>query len=283
MSSDLYQNIQTFYDQSSALWERTWGEHMHHGYYGPNGTHHKQDRCQAQIDLMDQLLRWAAVEQATTILDAGCGIGGSSLYLSDRYQAQVTGVTLSPTQAARATERAQLAGLSDRAQFLVTDVLNTPFPDGQFDFIWSMESGEHYPDKGQFFQESYRLLKPGGQLLMATWCHRPTDSLAGSLTESEQLHLSWLYQVYHLPYVLAIPDYARLAKQKGFQQLRTADWSEAVAPFWDDVITSAFQWEAIAGILQAGWPTLRGAIALGLMRWGFQRGLIRYGILTATK
>ncbi|NEQ42564.1 MAG: methyltransferase domain-containing protein [Leptolyngbya sp. SIOISBB] len=283
MSSELYQNIQTFYDQSSALWESTWGEHMHHGYYGPAGTHRKHDRYQAQIDLIDQLLHWAQIDQATAILDAGCGIGGSALYLCDRYQAQVSGVTLSPAQADRATERAELAGLSDRTEFLVADVLHTPFPDEQFDFIWSMESGEHYPDKGQFFQESYRLLKPGGRLLMATWCHRPTNSLAGPLTESEQTHLNWLYQLYHLPYVLSVPDYAHLAQQSGFQQLRTADWSEAVAPFWDDVITSALNWEAIAGVLQAGWPTIQGAFALGLMRWGFQRGLIRYGLIGATK
>ncbi|MEM1278969.1 MAG: SAM-dependent methyltransferase, partial [Cyanobacteria bacterium P01_H01_bin.152] len=84
MSSELYQNIQTFYDQSSALWESTWGEHMHHGYYGPTGNHRKHDRYQAQIDLIDQLLRWAQIEQATAILDAGCGIGGSALYLCDR-------------------------------------------------------------------------------------------------------------------------------------------------------------------------------------------------------
>ncbi|MGF1459317.1 MAG: methyltransferase domain-containing protein [Leptolyngbyaceae cyanobacterium] len=283
MSSDLYQNIQTFYDSSSALWENTWGEHMHHGYYGPTGNQQKGDRSQAQVDLIDQLLNWAQIEPPKNILDAGCGIGGSALYLCHRYQAEVIGVTLSPAQAQRANERAALAGLSDRAQFQVVDVLNTPFGDGEFDFIWSMESGEHYPDKAQFFRESYRLLKPGGRLLMATWCHRPTQSLAGDLTESEQLHLSWLYQVYHLPYVLSVPDYAHLAQQAGLQQIRTADWSEAVAPFWDQVIASALQWEAITGLVQAGWPAIQGALALGLMRWGFQRGLIRYGIIAATK
>lgn len=282
MSSDLYQNIQSFYDESSGLWETVWGEHMHHGSYGRNGTHRK-DQLQAQIDLIDELLRWANIHHAEHILDAGCGIGGSALYLCDRFQAQVVGVTLSPKQAARANERAAIASLTDQAQFQVVDVLNTPFADGQFDFIWSMESGEHYPDKAQFFQESYRLLKPGGRLLMATWCHRPTHSLAGPLTESERWHLDALYRVYHLPYVLAIPDYAHLAAQAGFSQIRTADWSDAVAPFWDAVIASVLQWEAIAGLLKTGPSTLRGTLALGLMRWGFQRGLIRYGILTATK
>jgi tocopherol O-methyltransferase len=83
MSSDLYQNIQTFYDQSSELWEAIWGEHMHHGFYGLAGTQRK-DPYQAQIDLIDELLAWAAIDQASAILDAGCGIGGSALYLCDR-------------------------------------------------------------------------------------------------------------------------------------------------------------------------------------------------------
>ena len=282
MSSDLYQNIQSFYDESSELWESIWGEHMHHGFYGLHGTHQKDQR-QAQIDLIDALLHWAQIHQAEQILDAGCGIGGSALYLCDRYQANVIGITLSPKQAARANERAATAGLANKAHFQVADVLQTPFGDEQFDVIWSMESGEHYPDKSQFFQESYRLLKPGGKLLMATWCHRPCNSLAGNLTESEQWHLNSLYQVYHLPYVLALPDYVHLAQRVGFIHIRTTDWSDAVAPFWDAVIRSVFQWEAIAGLLNTGLPTLQGTLALGLMRWGFQRGLIRYGILTATK
>lgn len=282
MTSDLYQRIQGFYDQSSELWETLWGVHMHHGFYGPEGTHRK-DADQAQVDLIEALLTWANITQAEQVLDAGCGIGGSALYLCDRLNATVQGVTLSPHQVRRATERAQEAGQAQRAYFQVADVLNTPFSDQSFDLIWSLESGEHYPDKGQFFQESYRLLKPGGQLLMATWCHRPTHSLAGELTEAEQQHLEALYRMYHLPYVLSLPDYEHLAQQAGFIHRQTADWSDAVAPFWDRVIDSVFQWEAIAGLFQAGWPTIQGALALGLMRWGFHRGLIRYGILKATK
>lgn len=280
--SNLYHRIQTFYDRSSTLWETQWGEHMHHGYYGPHGTHRK-DQARAQVDLIDELLAWGGVAQASAILDAGCGIGGSALYLADRFGAAVVGVTLSPAQANRATERAIAAGLSDRAQFQVADVLHTPFDDQRFDLIWSMESGEHYPDKQAFFEESYRLLKPGGCLLMATWCHRPTTSLAGDLTWSEQHHLDALYQMYHLPYVLSLPAYGRLAEDAGFAGLQTADWSEAVAPFWDAVLGAALHWEAIAGVLQAGWPTVQGAFAIGLMRWGFQRGLIRYGVLVAHK
>ncbi|MGB8689203.1 MAG: SAM-dependent methyltransferase, partial [Microcoleus sp.] len=55
MNSTLYQQIQQFYDASSGLWEQVWGEHMHHGYYGPDGNL-KKERRQAQIDLIEELL-----------------------------------------------------------------------------------------------------------------------------------------------------------------------------------------------------------------------------------
>ncbi|TVQ11268.1 MAG: methyltransferase domain-containing protein [Leptolyngbya sp. DLM2.Bin27] len=286
MANALYKKIQTFYDDSSGLWEQIWGEHMHHGYYGSDGRQRK-DRRQAQIDLIDECLGWAGVTQAANILDCGCGIGGSALELATRFGAEVTGITLSPVQAQRATERAAIANLAGdlmpRATFQVADALDMPFDDQSFDLVWSMESGEHMPDKVAFLQECYRVLKPGGKLLMATWCHRPVSSLAGPLTWLEQQQLSWIYQVYGLPYVIALPDYEAIAQNCGFTQLAAADWSLAVAPFWDEVIASALTPAGIAGLLKAGPGTLQGALALGPMRQGLQSGLIRYGLICAVR
>jgi tocopherol O-methyltransferase len=286
MSDPLYTQIQSFYDASSGLWEQIWGEHMHHGYYGPTGTERKERR-QAQIDLIDHCLRWAGITEARAILDCGCGIGGSSLDLANRFGANVTGITLSPVQANRARERAAAANLSvdssPRVEFKVADALKTPFPDQSFDLIWSMESGEHMPDKVGFLQECYRLLKPGGKLLMMTWCHRPTDSLAGPLTPAERQQLDWIYQVYGLPYVISLPEYGAIAQNCGFQDLHTADWTQAVAPFWDEVIASAFSLEALVGLVQAGMGTIQGAFALWPMRQGMRSGLIRYGLLQGVR
>ncbi len=280
MSTPLYQRIQQFYDASSGLWEQIWGEHMHHGYYGPGGTLRK-DRRIAQIDLIEELLVWAGVEQADCILDVGCGIGGSSLYLAAKYGAQVDGVTLSPVQAARATARSREAGFGDRARFQVADALHLPFADDTFDLVWSLESGEHMPDKAAFLQECCRVLKPGGVFILATWCHRPIDGVP--LSADEERHLKEIYDVYHLPYVISLPEYEAIARSLPFKELRTADWSAEVAPFWDRVIESAFNPLAIVGLLASGWETIRGALALGLMSQGFERGLIRYGLLRATK
>ncbi|MGF1512691.1 MAG: methyltransferase domain-containing protein [Elainellaceae cyanobacterium] len=278
----LQEQIQRFYDTSSGLWEQIWGEHMHHGYYGPKGQQ-KKDRYQAQIDLMEALLGWGEVTQGQEILDVGCGIGGSALYLAKKFDAAATGITLSPVQAQRAQERAAQMGLSDRARFEVADALDMPFPDASFDLVWSLESGEHMPDKAKFIAECYRVLKPGGRFLMAAWCHRPVEGFHPPLTADEQAHLANLYEVYCLPYIISIPAFAAIAQDAGFQAVETDDWSDAVAPFWGEVIRSAFSLEAVAGLIQAGPKIIQAALAMRLMSQGYERGLVKFGVMRGVK
>lgn len=279
MTSALNQRIRNFYDASSGLWEQVWGEHMHHGYYeaGQAG----KGRRQAQIALIDKVIEWGQIgdpQPPKQILDLGCGIGGSSLVLAQRFGAQVTGITLSPVQAQRAQERAKAAGFSSQVQFQVADALHMPFASDTFDLVWSLESGEHMPDKRQFLAECWRVLRPGGQVMVVTWCHRE-----GSLSPQEQRHLQKIYDVYCLPYVISLSEYVHLAEQVGFGQIRQTDWSERVAPFWDEVITSALDWRWIPSLLRSGWSTLRAALGLGLMRRGYASGLVRFGLLSGFK
>ncbi|MGL5080993.1 MAG: methyltransferase domain-containing protein [Microcoleaceae cyanobacterium] len=288
MNSVLYQQIQHLYDSSSGLWEQIWGEHMHHGYYGADGTVNKERR-QAQIDLIEEFLTWGLAGQNSItpefsqILDVGCGIGGSTLYLAEKFMARATGITLSSVQAKRATERIAAAGLQPQVNVQVADALQMPFADNAFDLVWSLESGEHMPNKIRFLQECYRVLKPGGLLLMATWCHRPVGGGAKQLTEAERKHLAEIYRVYALPYVISLPEYEDIATRVGFQEIQTADWSTAVAPFWTVVIDSTFRLESIIGLLSSGWTTIQAALSLGLMSRGYQTGLIRFGLLHGMK
>jgi tocopherol O-methyltransferase len=284
MTTALYKQIQEFYDASSNLWEEVWGEHMHHGYYGPDGNY-KLDRRQAQIDLIEEILTWSddfETIRPQNILDIGCGIGGSSLYLAEKFGANVTGITLSPVQANRAKERARAAGLAAKTDFQVANALDLPFADDSFDLVWSLESGEHMPDKVKFLQECYRVLKPGGKLIFVTWCHRPT-TIATPLTADEQQHLQDIYRVYCLPYVISLPEYTEIAEHCGFKDLHVDDWSTAVEPFWDMVIYSAITPQAVLGLLKAGWKTIEAAISLRLMSEGYRSGLIRFGLIAATK
>jgi len=111
--------IAGFYDRSSKLWEDVWGEHMHHGYYNPPD---RTDHQQAQVDLIDEVLKWAEVGSGTNItnvVDVGCGIGGSSRHIARKFGCSTTGITLSPYQAKRANELATEQGLKDQCTFQV--------------------------------------------------------------------------------------------------------------------------------------------------------------------
>lgn len=276
---NLNKRIQHFYDASSGLWEETWGEHMHHGYYGPDGSE-PRDHRQAQIDLIEELLAWGGVSACRKFLDVGCGIGGSSIHLAKKFSAAGQGITLSPIQANRANQRAAAAGLQKLLRFEVADALAPPFPAGSFDLLWSLESAEHIPEKERFLKTCWQQLRPGGIFLMATWCHRPTPPDLGT---KEKRHLAKLYRAYHLPEMISIDDYRAIAENIGLQNIRIADWTAAVRPFWKAVVKSALHSKAIAGLLNSGWSTIKGAWAMKYMIQGYKSGLIRFALLRGEK
>jgi len=276
---ELKDKIKQFYDTSTPLWERTWGQHMHHGYYGADGSEKKDHRV-AQVDLIEELLRWGEIGSPKKILDIGCGVGGSSIHLARKYDASADGMTLSPVQAQRGNARAKELNIQDRVAIHVADALEPPFADKSFDLTWSCESGEHMPDKRLFLRAAFNKLKPGGHFLMATWCHRAEPP---ELTKKERRFLLDMCDAYHLPYIISNPEYRRLASEEGFEDIRIEDWTTAVSPFWPAVVKSALSVNSLIGLAKAGWPTIRGALAMRYMMRGYKSGLIRFGVLRAVK
>jgi len=61
------------------------------------------------------------------------------------------------------------------------------------------------------------------------------------------------------------------------------DWSDLVAPFWGRVIRSALTGRGMAGLLKAGWTTLKGALVMPLMAEGFRMGTIKFNLITGKK
>ncbi len=275
----LNERIAHFYDRSTPLWMNVWGEHMHHGLYPPNRNRSISHR-EAQIEMIEALLRWGKVKQVDNILDAGCGVGGSSRYLSKKFDAQVTGITLSPIQAQRAKDLSKAERLESFNTFETGDLLQFPFEKKAFDLIWSMESGEHIAQKDEMLQRFLKLLRPGGTLLMATWCIRKTPPTLSS----RELHLlNRIYDLFHLPPMISLTEYKKKLTEHNFTNIETADWTDQVTPFWQAVIRSTFSFKSLAGLLQAGLPTIKGAWAMRYMVEGYRRGLIEYGLIRATK
>ena len=102
-----------------------------------------------------------------SVLDIGCGWGGMALTLARDYGAQVLGVTLSTEQLARARQRADEAGLSDRVRFELLDYRDPTLVE-RFDRVVSVGMFEHVGINhyDAFFKAVHRLLAPGGVALV---------------------------------------------------------------------------------------------------------------------
>lgn len=136
-----------------------------------------------------------------------------------------------------------------QASFQVADALDQPFPDGQFDLVWSMESGEHMPDKAkvyfllkfqvlgsfvinngppcslalnprnslQFVNELVRVAAPGATIILVTWCHRDLGASEKALKPEEKRLLDKICNAFYLPAWCSTADYVQLLQSLSLQ------------------------------------------------------------------
>lgn len=145
------------------LWDLDHSRAMHAGFWDET-TKSLRDALRRENEVLAQM---ADIKSTDKILDAGCGVGGSAIYLAQHYGCKVVGVTLSDHQVRKARQYALDANLTDLVSFHVMDYQRTSFPDQSFDVIWGIESICHAPDKRAFVKEAARLLKPGGRIIIA--------------------------------------------------------------------------------------------------------------------
>eukprot|EP00596_Hydrurales_sp_CCMP1899_P010675 CAMPEP_0119033482 /NCGR_PEP_ID=MMETSP1177-20130426/523_1 /TAXON_ID=2985 /ORGANISM="Ochromonas sp, Strain CCMP1899" /LENGTH=329 /DNA_ID=CAMNT_0006990255 /DNA_START=180 /DNA_END=1169 /DNA_ORIENTATION=+ len=285
---ELKDGIANFYDESSQVWLDVWGEHMHHGYYpSPDYEEHQL----AQVDMIDRSLAWAYGNdllkddfmEPKTMVDVGCGVGGSSRFISKKWGTKGKGISLSPFQIGKAKEITKIQGLEGKVDYQVADAMKMPFDDNSFDLTWSMESGEHMPDKKDFVNELFRVTVPGGRIIIVTWCHRELLDGETKLKDKEYRLLDKINDAYFLPEWAPASTYVRVAKDLGLEDVRQADWSTFIAPFWGAVFKSALKPRNFFRMLQSGFTTFKGFVATLWMLRGFQQGVIKFALITGRK
>ena len=275
--------------------EYYWGEHIHLGYYTDDvlargaGTLlgcKVKDFVEAKLDFVEEMAIWAGCAEKTprTVLDVGCGIGGASRHLAKGFGegTSVTGITLSPKQVARATELAEQQGVRN-AEFRVMNALAMDFPDNSFDLVWACESGEHMPDKKKYVEEMVRVLKPGGTLVIATWCQR--DDRDEPFSARELTNLNYLYKEWAHPYFISIDAYAELVGSTGkMGGIDTDDWTRQTIASWRHSVWAGV-WDPLPVFSKpkVWYKTVRDIVCLERMHRAFDVGLMQYGMIKAVK
>ncbi len=118
--------------------------------------------------LREETIRLAQIDPGATVLDVGCGTGTLTLRAKTAAGStgRVCGVDAAPEMIAQARKKAQKAGTQVEFQVGVIEALE--FADGTFDRVLSSLMIHHLPPDlpRRALVEVYRVLKPGGQLLI---------------------------------------------------------------------------------------------------------------------
>lgn len=267
--------IADFWNKTSEGWRLIWGPHIHHGFYEDDKNISPQ---LAQEILIEKLSTHLEINANDTILDVGCGMGGSSIYLANKFHVNMTGITLSEKQMHMATEIVHTCKIP-HVTFQIEDALTlASFHDQTFDIVWSLESCEQFFDKNLFLQQAYRVLKPGGKLMLATWCSDREE-----YTGKDALQYKKLCVAFDLPYMPTIAHYRKLLQANKFKIKHEFDWTTQVEYSWDYGIASVSTYRFYQILRIAGLRGLRFAHQLKLMRQAFREQKIKYGVFIVEK
>ncbi len=109
-------------------------------------------------DVLEELEK----EEFTDLLDCGCGTAPMLTLLQKKYpQKHYTGIDLTPAMIEMAKAK-NMPGV----ELVVGDCENLPFPKESFDVVICCQSFHHYPNVQNFFNSVFRVLRPGGRLIL---------------------------------------------------------------------------------------------------------------------
>ncbi len=165
--------LREYYEDSwfdyRLLWLDPRTRAMHFGYDHGDGRRHDD----SLLTLNARMAECVGLGNGERVLDAGCGVGGTSFWLTEEHDCDVVGVNVVADHVHRARRYTVERGLRGGPRFEVRDYCATGFDAGWFDVVWATESACHAPDKAAFLAEAFRVLRPGGRIVLAEYVTKP--------------------------------------------------------------------------------------------------------------
>lgn len=191
-------------------------------------------------------LNYLDLKAGMNVLDAGCGIGGTSRVLASEYGCQVSGVDLTPEYIETAKALTEMMGLSDQCSFHTGSVLELPFPDNSFEAAVTFHVAMNIEDRSKLYSEVARVLKPGFRFCLFDIMKGPEDGLEFPVPWASVPETSFL----------KTPDETRdLLEGSGFKIVSEENLRDFSIAFFKDAMAKA---EASDGLPNIGLHLLMG-------------------------
>jgi tocopherol O-methyltransferase len=158
-------------------------EHIHYGFWFSSTKNHEESLENTIIEV----LKYLNLQNDDIVLDVGCGSGGSCRYIINKFNVYIVGITLSEVLLKAAVIKS--SGLtSHNYAYLLNDFHETSFKKNTFNKIYAIESICYSENIPVFCNESVRILKEGGKIVIADFFKKRYD-----LDEEEnKIYREWL-------------------------------------------------------------------------------------------
>lgn len=252
------------------------GRHVHWGYWRrpAEAACSATDYRAAAERLCLEVLQTAEVQDGQSIVDVGCGFGGTLACINERFSdVELTGVNIDARQLLRAAQSVG-AQRGNAVRWVEADAAQLPLPNGAFDVLLAVECAFHF-DRQRFLSEASRVLRRGGNLTISDFVpdERAAEFL-GSIDLSSDAAIGKTYGVIDLNWPVS-----RYQQQAAQQQLKLAasyDVTAHTLPTYEFLQQCVAEWEDS----QAAEEFCK---ATRLLERASRRGLIQYRILRFDK
>jgi cyclopropane fatty-acyl-phospholipid synthase-like methyltransferase len=273
--------VAEYYNTTQNHYRRWWnlkeGLSLHYGICDENA----RSFAESLVNTNRIMMQTAGVSANDKVLDAGCGVGGAAIYLARMKNAEVTGISLSDRQIECAREHARHLPAGTKISFHVMDFTRTSFPDESFDVVWACES-VCQADKQAFINESFRLLRKGGRLIMADFF----------LTSEDQIdrHL-WIRKwcdTWAVTELVSCDRFAKNLHEGGYKEIKTFDFTANIRKSSQRMYIASLLGAIPSEVYNLFHPKVN-SFAKRHYRCGYyqfralQEGLWRYNIISAQK